>query len=202
MNTQKRTINATQKATIFLLLAVICTILGIRSLPSLAAELTPGSSFGAVLSITPRPTPVSPESQNKTVVSEGAVVVAQEDIRVTKIKTLLAQYRSPMIGLEEFIVTTADQYGTDPFLVVAISGQESTFGTYRCGYNAWGYASCAVRFSSWEDGITRVSKLLSGAPYNAINGGSWTISQIGHIYAEDPHWPSGVSYFYQRLQAI
>lgn len=185
-------------------------VLAFRAIPSIAATTLPDtdvSTFADVLRVTITPglgknassaqvQVADPEPQLTPIPTQSPI-----DPRIERIEAVFAQHGSPMTGLGELIVTTADKYNTDPYLIVAISGQESSFGKYRCGYNVWGYASCAVRFNSWEHAIDKEASLLAGHLYNARNDTNWSVAQVGRVYAEDPHWHKGVSYFYNMLHS-
>lgn len=66
-------------------------------------------------------------------------------------------------------MTAAEQrYGLTPGILYAIAVVESSDGQQACGFNAWGWESCAVTFGSWQDGIDTVAQALSAAPYAGL----------------------------------
>lgn len=66
------------------------------------------------------------------------------------------------------MVAAADRYGIDWRIIPVISVLESSGGRNACGYNAWGVASCAIDYGSWEEGIDDVARRLSEAPYAGL----------------------------------
>lgn len=89
--------------------------------------------------------------------------VPQEDSRIAILQGFLASQRSPLAVHSEHIIRTADKYGLDWRLLVAITGVESGFGRImpQNSYNAYGWANGTTRFESWENSISHVSKVLS-----------------------------------------
>jgi hypothetical protein len=82
------------------------------------------------------------------------------DIRVAKIKAYLSERNAPLADYANEFVAAADKYGIDYRLVASISVIESEGGknTFK-PYNAWGWGKNG--FSSWEEGIWKVSEGLS-----------------------------------------
>lgn len=114
------------------------------------------------------------------------------------------------------------RWALDPRLPLAISGQETRFGTDPAAqiclsrYNAWGVMACTRngcscrQFRSWEHGIEQVSALLRScylnADCNSTRGGPLrnTIPLIGEVYCgqNDPGcavWARAVRFFYRRF---
>jgi hypothetical protein len=74
---------------------------------------------------------------------------------------------------------------------------ESTGGITACGGNAWGYASCTVRFGSFEEGAAVVAASLSqygnSAPSHILcvwvsGGGCSTHHAVSYVYRAAPLW--------------
>ncbi len=91
---------------------------------------------------------------------------AAEDARPLVINHYLKYYNSPMSGMGDYIVKTADHFHIDPYLIVAIAQQESNLGkiTPPDCYNAWGWgihSAGTLCFSSWTEGINAVTQGLS-----------------------------------------
>jgi len=105
----------------------------------------------------------------------------QEDTRVTKLQGYLSSQKSPLAAHSEYIIQTADRFGLDWRLLVAIAGVESGFGKVmpRNSYNAYGWANGATRFESWENSISHVSMVLSE---KYLGRGLKTPSQIARKY--------------------
>lgn len=127
-----------------------------------------------------------------------------------RIDAYLSSKGSPLAGYGAAFVRAGRKYGVDPMLLVAISGQETSFGKYgpsRKIHNAWGWGP-HIRFGSWEEGIDTVARGLSKG---YIKQGLRTIGQISTKWApvgaaNDPtnlnqHWVKGVERFYAELGA-
>lgn len=128
-----------------------------------------------------------------------------EDARPLLINKYLKSYNSPMAGLGEYIVKTADHFDVDPYLVVAIAQQESNLGKLmppNC-HNAWGWgihSAGTLCFDSWNEGI---NTFISGLAENYLAYGLKTPEQIMTKYnATSPGgaWAKGVSQFLDELQ--
>jgi hypothetical protein len=71
----------------------------------------------------------------------------------------------PLAGHGLAFVQAADKYGIDWRLVAAIGFIESTGGKHACkrvDYSAFGWGSCKIDFSSYEESIDVISKNLGG----------------------------------------
>ena len=130
---------------------------------------------------------------------------ATRDARPVVIEKYFARYNSPMQGLGEYIVQTGEEYGVDPYLIVAIGQQESNLGKLmpdNC-YNAWGWgihSAGTLCFSDWTEAIMVYAKGLSEG-YHAYN--LYTPDEIMTKYV--PHspggaWAKGVNQFLSDLQ--
>ena len=97
---------------------------------------------------------------------EIKTALAAEDARPVVIDRYFRHYDSPMAGMGDFIVKTADHFHVDPYLVVAIAQQESNLGkiTPPACYNAWGWgihSKGTLCFSSWNEGVLTFTQGLS-----------------------------------------
>lgn len=116
-----------------------------------------------------------------------------------RIDQVLATYRSPMAGLGRVFVAAGRQHRVSPYLIVAISGVESTFGREACGRNAFGWESCQGRgFPSWDTGIWTVARALR-AGY--LDHGVTSLEQLGRVYCPPcgPRWARDVSWIMRHL---
>ena len=118
------------------------------------------------------------------------VKAAEPDYRVLQMRTILSKYNSPMLGLEDKLVSTADQYGLDWTILAAIAGTESSFGKrmpHQCiNPYGWGiYGANKLCFTSFEAAISGVAKGLStkynttsletiAKTYNSVSTSAWT----------------------------
>jgi hypothetical protein len=91
---------------------------------------------------------------------------AEVDDRAVKIDAYFAQNNLPLAGYGKSFVDTADKYNLDWRLLPAIAMRESTGGKFACPNgnraNVFGWASCRVRFSSYDEAIDKVGAHLAG----------------------------------------
>lgn len=132
------------------------------------------------------------------------------DYRVKVLGEFLEKFDSPLSNHAETFVAAADENQLDWRLVAAISGLESGFGLHipYNSYNGWGwgiYGNNVIRFTSWNEAITTISKALREKYLGDIEYSDPYI--IGPTYAASPTWAQRVSYFmdsissYQALNA-
>lgn len=121
----------------------------------------------------------------------------------------LAGKGSPLAGLGSVFVYQSTAVGLDPRLLVAISGAETSFGTYGPSqriHNPFGMGPGIV-YPSWADSIASAARNLGGRLYKG--SGLVTIAQIQKRWApngaaNDPtnlnsHWFKNVSQYYREL---
>jgi hypothetical protein len=121
----------------------------------------------------------------------------------------LATKGSPMTGLGAVFVNEARAVGFDPRFIVAISGAETSFGTYgpsQLIQNAFGMGP-GISYASWSDAIRAVAQNLAGHFY--VGEGRYTIAAIQQRWAphgatNDPtglnsNWTRNVSTYYAEL---
>lgn len=137
---------------------------------------------------------------------EIKTALAQEDARPLVIERYLVDHNSPMAGLSDYIVKTADHFNLDPYLVVAIAQQESNLGKLMppdC-HNAWGWgihSAGTLCFDSWTEGI---NTFISGLAEKYLAYGLHTPEEIMTKYnATSPGgaWARGVSQFLTELES-
>lgn len=136
---------------------------------------------------------------------EIKAAIAGGDARPIIIENYLRHYKSPMLSWTNQIIRTADQYGVDPYLIVAIAQQESNLGkiTPPACHNAWGWgihSKGTLCFDNWDQGIETFTKGLADK-YLAY--GLRTPEEIMTKYnATSPGgaWAKGVSQFLADLQ--
>lgn len=137
---------------------------------------------------------------------EIKTALAKEDARPLLIDRYFAYYNSPMIGLGNHLVQLSDQYGVDPYLVVAIAQQESNLGKLMppdC-HNAWGWgihSAGTLCFDSWPEGI---DTFVSGLSQKYLAYGLKTPEEIMTRYnATSPGgaWAKGVNQFLEELRS-
>jgi hypothetical protein len=127
----------------------------------------------------------------------------------TALDGYLATKGSPMTGLGAVFVNEARATGFDPRFIVAISGAETSFGTYgpsQLIQNPFGMGP-GISYASWADAIRAACQNLAGAYY--VGEGRYTIAAIQQRWAphgatNDPtglnsNWTRNVSTYYAEL---
>lgn len=136
---------------------------------------------------------------------EIKTALAKEDARPIVINHYLAHYDSPMSGMGDYIVKTADHFNLDPYLVVAIAQQESNLGKLmppNC-HNAWGWgihSAGTLCFDNWNEGI---NTFISGLAEKYLAYGLHTPDEIMTKYnptSPGGAWAKGVNQFLEELQ--
>ncbi len=88
------------------------------------------------------------------------------DTRAAKIDAYFAQWDLPLSGHGAGMIAAADKYGIDWRLLPALAMLETTGGKNLCGdgtnLNAFGYGSCKIHFSTFEQSFEAVAKTISG----------------------------------------
>lgn len=124
----------------------------------------------------------------------NSVLAAGVDMRQSQMRVVLTKYHSPMIGLEDVLIKTAEKYGLDWTLMAAIAGTESSFakrmpvsptgGPCNNPYG-WGiYGDNKICFESLEASIEGVASGLAkkynitslesiARTYNTVSTDSW-----------------------------
>lgn len=106
-------------------------------------------------------------------------------VTASAIDGYLASKASPMTGLGAVFVSEAESAGLDPRFLVAISGAETSFGTYgpsQSIHNPFGMGPGIV-YPSWSDAIRAAARNLAGDLY--AGDGRYTIPAIQQRWA--PH---------------
>jgi hypothetical protein len=118
------------------------------------------------------------------------IKAADHDPRVAQMRVVLTKYKSPMVGLEDVLIKTAEKYGLDWTLMAAIAGTESSFAKrmpYQCiNPYGWGiYGDNKLCFNSLEESIEGVASGLAkkynisslesiAKTYNSVSTAGWT----------------------------
>lgn len=158
-----------------------------------------------------------PESANPSQVSYGSysalpevnseqtsVEIVPADGRGILIDNFFHHYRSPMQGLGTVIAQTADKYSLPFGLLPAIAQCEGNLGKVmpQDSYNTWGWATYGDKvhkFTSWQDGIEKVSK---GLRKNYFDKGLNKPADIMRKYtpSSDGSWADCVAQFLEELK--
>ena len=98
--------------------------------------------------------------------STNKVEATEHDHRVAQMHVVLTKYKSPLMGLENVLINTAEKYGLDWTLMAAIAGTESSFAK-RMPANCnnpygWGiYGDHKICFKTLEESIEGVASGLA-----------------------------------------
>jgi cell wall-associated NlpC family hydrolase len=127
----------------------------------------------------------------------------------SQIDTFLGTQQSPLAGLGAIFVADGEAVGIDPRVLVAISGAETSFGTYgpsQVIHNPFGLGP-SLRFPSWSAAIQGAANTLGGPLYRG--SGLVTIAQIQARWAplgvaNDPlnlnnNWQANVGRYFADL---
>ena len=135
--------------------------------------------------------------------NSGATKVnaAEHDPRAAQMRVILKKYNSPMIGLEDVLIATAEKYNLDWTLMAAIAGTESSFAK-RMPANCvnpygWGiYGNNKLCFKSLEDSIEGVASGLA-KKYNIS-----TLESIARTYntVSTEGWISHTKFFMNKIK--
>lgn len=130
----------------------------------------------------------------------GSATVAGDQTIAQAIDIYLIGMGSPMAGMGRAFVSAGNAFNVDPYLVVAISGKESSWGKHCfLPFNAWGWGD--VAFTDWENAIFNYSRMLNE---EYTSKGRTAISAIAPIYCPPNYkeWTADVTEFYGDLTAI
>lgn len=107
----------------------------------------------------------APLADSTDTVSETLVDGLTVKERAQKIDAYFVENNMPLAGHGLAMVTAADKYGIDWRLIAAIGVIESTGGKFACKkvkYSAFGWGSCKINFSSYEESIDVITRNLAG----------------------------------------
>lgn len=133
--------------------------------------------------------------------SYASTSASNHDLRREQMRAILTKYNSPMIGLEDKLITTAEKYGLDWTLMAAIAGTESSFAK-RMPANCnnpygWGiYGDNKICFASLEDAIETVASGLA-KKYNTTS-----LETIARTYnkVSTEGWISHTRFFMNKIK--
>lgn len=115
------------------------------------------------------------------------------------IKSILQKYNSPMVSEVDNFYNACQKYSLDCYLLPAISGIESTFGSniMTGSFNPFGWGRGVTPFNSWAEAIDTVGKGLREDYMD--KWGATTVDEIGRIYCEGNTWASKVTFFMKEF---
>jgi len=140
---------------------------------------------------------VSPVSANYVTPKE------RRDTTIAIIDQFLKKKKSPLFGLGSSFYDYGQQYGIDPFLLVAIAGTESSFGHRACNFNPFGWGSCQIVFKSFDESIRTVTyKLATLSAYENWRQDKKNIEKLAIVYnaGHQQKWKACVEYFIRELK--
>ncbi|MEN9338594.1 MAG: hypothetical protein RI945_319 [Candidatus Parcubacteria bacterium] len=83
--------------------------------------------------------------------------------KAAKIDAYYAKHNLPLEGYGMQFVKTAEKYGLPYNFLPAIAMRETTGGKFACYKNPFGWGSCKIKFSDFNEAIEVVGKNLGGA---------------------------------------
>lgn len=124
-----------------------------------------------------------------------------DDSRSAQMRVVLIKYNSPMIGLEDVMIKTAEKYDLDWTLMAAIAGTESSFAKrmpHQCiNPYGWGiYGGKKLCFESLEASIEGVASGLA-KKYNIS-----TLESIARTYnkVSTEGWIKHTRFFMHKIK--
>lgn len=82
--------------------------------------------------------------------------------RAGKIDAYFKARSMPLFGFGKKMMVEAKEHDLDWRLLPAVAVRESSGGKEACGYNPFGWASCDIRFGSFNEAIEVVARNLGG----------------------------------------
>ena len=99
----------------------------------------------------------------KTTLSPEAIALqAERESKAAKIDAYYAQYGLPLAGHGMQMVIAAEEHGLDYRLLPALAMRESTGGKFACKNNPFGFGSCKIGYTSFDEAIETVAGHIGG----------------------------------------
>lgn len=119
-------------------------------------------------------------------------------IRKQAMRNVLTRRNSVLADHVDSFLEGSETYDLDPYLLVSISGLESSFGKAMIdgSYNAYGWGGGYIYFKNWDDGIMTISKALREKYYDR---GATTLAAVGRRYSESATWTVRVNGFMNQF---
>lgn len=96
------------------------------------------------------------------ITTEESRTIALREERALKIDTYFAKRNMPLRDYGAQMVAEAEKNNIDWRLLPAIAIKESSGGRFACGHNPFGWGSCKIKFSTFDDAIETVAHNLGG----------------------------------------
>lgn len=121
-------------------------------------------------------------------------------IKKKTMQNILERRNSVLVDHVDSFIQGSMEYDLDPYLLVSISGLESSFAKAMIPgtYNAYGWGSGKIHFESWNDGIMTISRSLRE---NYYNKGADSVADVGRKYAASKTWSVRVESFMRQFYA-
>ena len=140
--------------------------------------------------------------------ADSSAVLASQDtgssreylIKRQAMRNILSRRDSVLVNHVDSFLQGSRTYQLDPYLLVSISGLESSFAKAMIPgtYNAYGWGGGRIAFKNWNDGIMTISCSLRTQYYNK---GAQSLSDVGRRYSESATWTVRVNSFMQQFYA-
>lgn len=155
------------------------------------------------------PLGINEAKKSYTVSAYGEALIAAAPTTANAIDKYLLSKNSPLAGYGPKFMSAGIKYGVDPRLLIAIAGQESSFGLTGNAVaikNAWGIGP-HKSYASWDAGIDAAFYNIAEGDYY-FKEGRYTINEIQERWAplgvaNDPNdlnanWRPGVRLYYKQ----
>ena len=130
-------------------------------------------------------------------------IAKSQDTRVAKIEGYFSRWNLPALAYAEEFIFWADQFNLPPFLVPAITMQESSGGKAAI-YNNWWGINCdlrCIRFPSVSEGIRYVSAMLAGVGENGKYYKDKTLEQKLATY-NDWDYVGQINFIMEQISSV
>lgn len=186
----------------------ICTYLSVLFLFFLTICLTVSSitleKQGQISNLSPQIAII----KNKTPESNIIVNFKYKDINRLELKTFLNLHNSLLAEEPYFstIISVSKQYGLNPLILFAITGQEENFVSKEDPNSKKIVNNPYNVYHSWEEYNTNINDSTKIASLTIINlskdrpKNEEPFHWLNRSYAEDPNWSKGVKIFYETLE--
>lgn len=186
-------------------LVIICSSL-LTNKPRYAPTLRTIKIFPGVCTITPLTLPSSLKLSTPT--NDLQPYLQYKKINIDALKLWLNQ-RHSLLATEPYFTTildTSETFNINPLLLFAITGQEQNFVPSTHEYATEIANNPFNLYGSWKEYNTSIEEASQIAARTIINLSKDCpeyedqIKWINRLYAEDPNWHQGVSYFLNELE--
>lgn len=123
------------------------------------------------------------------------------------ISQYLRKYQSPLVGLEDYILSVGDKYRLPYSLLLAIGRKESSLGRAikPTSYNLFGVGGVSQYryYQSFEDAIEKTARLIATDKIYHEFQTTGSIEALSRIYCEThEEWYRGVTTFKEEIEEV